>query len=132
MDKRKCLQCDNIIVGRTDKRFCSNTCRSRYYYSLNAEFNVHKLKVHEMLRKNRDILAELNPSGKCIVERKLLEEKEFNFNFFTTIYRTNNGHVYWFCYDYGFRKLLKNNSYQLVKWQPYMIQYTMQNVRKTD
>jgi hypothetical protein len=131
MDKKKCMQCGNTIVGRTDKKFCSNTCRSRYFYSLNAEFSSHKAKVHEILRKNREILAAFNPSDKCIVVNKhLLEEKEFNFNFFTTIYRTKSGNVYWFCYDYGIRKLLKNKSYQLVKWQPYMAQCTLLNTVK--
>jgi hypothetical protein len=130
MDKKKCIQCENFIVGRTDKKFCSSTCRSRYFYSLNAGFNAHKSKVHEILRKNRDILAELNPSGKCIVDKQLLDERDFNFNFFTTLYRTKSGHVYWFCYDYGFRKFTKNNFYQLVRWQSYMAQCTSMNLEK--
>ena len=121
MEKKKCLVCNSVVVGRTDKKFCSNTCRSRYFYSLNAEFNSHKAKVHEILRKNREILAAFKPSDKYIlVDKHALEEKKFNFNFFTTIYRTKGGNVYWFCYDYGFRRLLKNNSFQVVKWQPYM------------
>jgi len=132
MEKMKCMQCGNTITGRTDKKFCSSTCRSRYCYSLNIEFNSHKIKVHDVLRRNRDILAELNPTGTCVIARNLLEEKEFNFNFFTTIYRLKSGHVYWFCYDYGFQKLLKKNSYQLVKWQPYMAQSTFLNSGKSN
>lgn len=128
MEKRKCKQCNTVIVGRTDKKFCSNTCRSKYFNSLNADFNLHKTKVHEILKKNRDILAELNSEGTtCIIDKLTLEKKEFNFHFFTTLYRTNNGNVYKFCYDYGYRKLLKKNSYLLVKWQSYMSQCTSMN-----
>jgi hypothetical protein len=125
MEKKKCLQCENLFVGRPDKKFCSNSCRSRFFYSIDAEFNAHKSRVHEVLRKNRDILAQLNPTGNCIVEKHVLAEKDFNFNFFTTMYRTQGGNVYWFCYDYGFRKLIKNKAYQLVKWLPYMAQCTL-------
>jgi hypothetical protein len=127
MEKKKCLHCGKVLAGRTDKKFCTGKCRSGYYYTMNAEFNAHKSRVHEILRSNRDILAEQNPSGKCTVDKQILADKKFNFNFFTTIYRTKGGHVYWFCYDFGFRKLLKDNSYQLVKWQPYMAQCTMMN-----
>ena len=120
-NKKTCLSCGKKLTGRPDKKFCSGTCRSRYFYAVNAEFNAHKSKVHEILRRNRDILAELNPSGKCVVDKPILVEKKFNFNFFTSVYRTKSGHVYWFCYDYGFRKLSKSDKYQLVKWQPYMV-----------
>ncbi len=126
---KKCLVCEKLIVGRSDKKFCSETCRSRYYYSVNKEYNILKSKVHDLLRRNREILAELNPSGKCTVDVRELLDRKFNFNFFTTIYRTNGGNVYWFCYDYGFRKLEKGKSYQLVKWQNYMEKYTLM---KTD
>lgn len=127
--KKTCLFCGKKLTGRPDKKFCSGTCRSKYCYSVNAEFNEHKSKVHEILRKNRDILAELNPTGKCIVDKQILEEKKYNFNFFTSVYRTNGGNVYWFCYDYGFRRFLKNNKYQLVKWQPYMEKATAMIVK---
>ncbi|MFO7369813.1 MAG: hypothetical protein R6X09_06035 [Bacteroidales bacterium] len=81
-----------------------------------------------MLRKNRDILAELNPSGKCMVDARELRDRKFNFNYFTTIYRTNSGNVYWFCYDYGFLKIGKGKWYQLVKWQNYMEKYTLMTI----
>lgn len=128
MDGQKCLHCEKLIVGRSDKKFCSGTCRSKYYYSVNKEYNILKSKVHELLRKNRDILAELNPSGKCTVDARELRDRKFNFNFFTTIYRTNGGNVYWFCYDYGFRKMGKGKFYQLVKWQNYMEKYTLMKI----
>ena len=82
------------------------------------------------MRKNREILALLNPTGKRTVDKQILEDKKFNFNFFTTVYRTQNGNVYWFCYDYGFRKLKKGSVYQLVKWQPYMAEVIMMTMNK--
>lgn len=125
MDRKKCLQCGKPIVGRTDKKFCSEKCRSKYNYSTHATYNSFKSTVHELLRKNHDILAELNPTGNCTVEASELQNRNFNFSFVTTIYRTNGGNVYWFCYDYGYRKLGKGKFYQLVKWQNYMEKYTM-------
>ncbi|MFO7656152.1 MAG: hypothetical protein R6W78_03730 [Bacteroidales bacterium] len=127
--RKSCLHCGKKLAGRSDKKFCSGTCRSKYCYSVNAEFNAHKSRVHEIQLKNRNILAELNPTGKCIVDKQTLEEKNYNFNFLTSVYRTNGGNVYWFCYDYGFRQLLRSNKYQLVKWQPYMVRATAMFVK---
>ena len=120
--KKVCLHCNKTIVGRTDKKYCSDNCSATHHYNKIVEANKFRKSVHEILGRNRDILARLNPEGKCTMPRSILESKNFNFNYFTNIYRTKGGNVYWFCYDYGFRKLPKNNLCILVKWQSYMKQ----------
>jgi len=71
------------------------------------------------LRKNRRILAGLNPSGKRTVDGISLAEEGFNFHYFTNIYRTQKGSEYYFCYDQGYLKL-DNDQYMLVQKQDYV------------
>jgi hypothetical protein len=124
MKKQTCLNCNKPIVGRTDKKFCSDNCRATFHYSKTSDFNRFKNEVHAIHKRNRNILAKLNPNGLCTVSRAVLEKEKFNFNYFTNLYRTKKGDVYWFCYDYGLKRLTKNNSYVLVIWQSYMEEYS--------
>lgn len=115
-----CPICQKEFVGRSDKRFCSDKCRAASFYENRARLNLYKKRIHVILESNREILSLLNPKGKSIVSKTDLEEHQFNFKFFTAVYRTKGGYVYWFCYNQGFRKLQAGEKYLLVKWQDYM------------
>jgi hypothetical protein len=71
-------------------------------------------RVNNILKKNRTILATLNPNGKTKVIRKKLVSAGFNFEFHTSRYETQNGNSYVFCYEYGYL-MLNDDSYLLVK-----------------
>ncbi len=101
-------------MGRSDKKFCSDYCRNTYYNQANSVANNHVRQVNRILSKNRRILEELNPSGKVNIHKDKLLNKGFNFNYFTGIYKTQKGVVYYFCYEYGYLPL-ENNFYALVK-----------------
>jgi hypothetical protein len=58
--------------------------------------------INNILRKNRRILAELNPDGKAKVHRDKLLDRGFKFSYFTNIYQTKQGKNYHFCYDQGY------------------------------
>ncbi|HNU43159.1 MAG TPA: hypothetical protein PKH83_11720 [Cyclobacteriaceae bacterium] len=65
------------------------------------------------MRKNRRVLLELNTTGKTKVNRDKLNDKGFDFNYFTSQYKTKDGSVYNFCYEQGYLPL-ENNWYLLV------------------
>ena len=115
-----CPVCNKEIVGRADKRFCSNICRAAAFYEDRSKLTHFKRQVHKILTNNRDILVHLNPQGKSFISRVDLENRNFNFNFFSSVYRTKSGNVYWFCYDQGYRKLQKGEKFLLIRWQDYM------------
>ncbi len=100
--KRACLECGEAFFGRKDKKFCSDQCRNAYNNRLNSDATNFVRNVNNTLRKNRRILAELNPTGKTKIRRDKLLAKGFNFTYFTNIYRTKAGKVYHFCYDQGY------------------------------
>ncbi|NJC28124.1 hypothetical protein [Neolewinella antarctica] len=101
--KRTCPECGDEYTGRSDKKFCSSPCRAAFHNRKNAEDNTFQRSVNNILRHNRNVLAELNPDGKSNVRKDRLIDRGFKFRYFTNQYRTRNNKLYHFCYDYGYR-----------------------------
>jgi predicted nucleic acid-binding Zn ribbon protein len=118
MEAKTCLECGDAIKGRADKKFCSDLCRNSFNNKHNRDANNYIRNVNNILRKNRRILAELNPKGKMKASRNTLTDKGFNFNYFTSTYTTKTGNTYYFCYEQGYLEL-ENDQYALVIKQEY-------------
>jgi hypothetical protein len=95
---KNCLECQDKIVGREDKKFCSDGCRN----------------ANNKLRKNYRILTELNPEEKTKTTKTKLMSKGFDFDLITSFYTTKTGNVYYFVYDQGYMAV-ENEGYVLVK-----------------
>ena len=80
---------------------------------MNSNETSYMRSVNHALRKNRRILKELNPDGKCRVSLQRLRLKGFDFNYFTTTYRTKEGAQYFYCYEHGYLPI-EGDSYLLV------------------
>lgn len=104
-NKRTCIVCGETVTGRSDKKYCSDYCRTSQHNKLNSDSTNLMRNVNNTLRKNRRILAELNPKGKMKVSREKLLEKGFKFTYFTNIYKTRSGNLYHFVYDQGYIEL---------------------------
>ncbi|UUF15434.1 MULTISPECIES: hypothetical protein [Flavobacterium] len=111
---RTCLECSEKLVGREDKKFCSDNCRNAYNNKINKDSNNFMRNVNNKLRKNYRILSELNVDGKSKATRDKMINKGFDFDFFTNILQTKTGNTYYFLYDQGYRSL-DNDYYMLVK-----------------
>ena len=111
---RSCLECGEKILGREDKKFCSDGCRNAYNNKMNKDSNNLMRNVNNKLRKNYRILTELNPEGKAKASKTKLLSKGFDFEFFTSIYTTKTGNTYFFLYDHGYMAI-ENEHYVLVK-----------------
>lgn len=120
----KCLHCNQVITGRSDKLYCDVYCKSAYQHKKNRtkENQTFFKQVDLQLKTNRRILKHLNVEGFSTVRKKVLLEKGFNPNFFTHFWKNSKGDVYLFCYDYGFLSMKSSNKdkYLLVQWQAYM------------
>jgi predicted nucleic acid-binding Zn ribbon protein len=111
---KECLECNETIVGRTDKKFCSDYCRNAYNNNVNKDSKNLIRNINNRLRKNYRILEDLNPEQKTKVSRSKLIEKGFDFAYFTSIYTTKAGTVYYFVYDQGYLPI-EGDYYALVK-----------------
>ncbi len=113
MQEKSCLDCGEIIKGRSDKKFCSDQCRNNYNNQLNSDSTNLVRNINNILRKNRRILVELNPDKKTTVHKNKLIEQGFNFKYLTHTYTTQKGTTYLFCYEQGYLPLEKD-FYMLV------------------
>jgi len=111
---KTCLECEEKIVGREDKKFCSDGCRNSYNNKINKDSSNFMRNINNKLRKNYRILSLLNVEGKSKTTKTKLLSKGFDFEFFTNILNTNTGNTYYFVYDQGYR-FLDNDFYMLVK-----------------
>ncbi len=111
--EKQCLECGSAIKGRADKKFCDDACRNAFNNKKNNDNTDFMKKVNGILKKNRSIMLALNPEGKKSVSKKSLSSQGFNFDYYTSILKTKEGKVYYFCYEQGYTPL-ENDYYLLV------------------
>jgi len=114
METKTCAECGEPILGRSDKKFCSDYCRNAFNNKVNRDAKNLIRNTNNHLRKNYKILSELNVSGKTTLPKSKLSDLQFDFNLFTSIYITKNGNTYYYVYDQGYLKL-ENDFYLLIK-----------------
>ncbi len=112
--QKLCPECGEKIIGRTDKKFCTDYCRNAYNNKINKDSKNLIRNTNNRLRKNYKILSELNTTGKTKVTRTKLYNNGFDFNVFTSIYTTKTGNTYYYIYDQGYLGLEKE-FYLLIK-----------------
>lgn len=99
---KNCLECGDKIIGREDKKFCSDACRNSFNNKMNKDTNNLMRNINNKLRKNYRILLDINPDGKIKTTKSKLLSKGFSFEWFTNIVQTKNGNTYYFVYDQGY------------------------------
>src|SRR4051812_23681904 len=94
--QRLCLVCKTLLVGRSDKKYCTDQCRSIANNQEKSGPEKMFLSTQRALRKNRSILKRLCPDQKAMVRRDQLVAAGFNFNCFTSILITSTRQSYYF------------------------------------
>ncbi|WP_010182290.1 DUF2116 family Zn-ribbon domain-containing protein [Aquimarina agarilytica] len=111
---KECPECGEKIIGRSDKRFCSDYCRNSFNNKQNKDVTNLIRNTNNQLRKNYRILTALNPNDKIKTTKSKLASSGFDFNLHTSTYTTKAGKTYYFVYDQGYLPL-ENDYYALVK-----------------
>lgn len=117
MENRSCAECGERLLGRADKKFCSDACRNAFNNKNNSDANNLVRNINNTLRKNRRILEQHlagSADGKVRVPLKKLAARGFNPDYFTNIYTTKTGSKYHFCYEYGYL-MLDDDYFMIVK-----------------
>jgi len=112
--EKSCPECGNRIIGRADKKFCSDACRNSFNNTLNKDNKNLVRNINNRLRKNYRILESLNANDKTKTTKEKLLRLGFNFEYFTSIYTTKTGSNYYYLYDQGYLPL-ENDFYLLVR-----------------
>lgn len=99
----KCKICSKILVGRSDKLFCSVRCKNYYHTNLRKVTKIAVKEIDIILHRNRSILLELMGKRKVQIKIKriLLEKKKFQFKYHTHQHKNIKGKVYYYLYDFS-------------------------------
>src|SRR5260370_612040 len=103
-----CEDCGKEIHGRSDKRFCDDTCRNNF----NRKKRQAKLvpitedaqEIIRIIKRNYQLLKskDMGPDQQAFQPLSALLDKGFNPKFFTST-QVADGHLYHFCFECGFR-----------------------------
>lgn len=100
--ERKCRECGAPVSGRSDKRFCSDDCRTAFH---NRRYRIAAkpmAPVNRILRRNRTLLEKVYAAGKRSVPLADIRLKGYDSRYATAvehhIWRPRRYH----CYEYSF------------------------------
>lgn len=100
---KKCKICKKNVVGRSDKLFCSVTCKNLYHFKLRKVTRDKAQSIDILLHRNRSILLEI--MGKNGIQKKVnrivLEKKNFHFKYITHYHINSKGKFYHHVYDFA-------------------------------
>lgn len=102
MENKHCRECGKPVFGRIDKKYCSDICRHSHNNRERIASGTYVNTINAILRKNRNILSDLNPETHSKVSKNKLDAKGFNFNYITSV-DTNTKEVCYYCYEYGYK-----------------------------
>ena len=111
---KKCLECNDFVSGRSDKKFCSDACRTAHHNKTRFDSLPAIKEVNRILIRNRTILMDCCHRRKRKLTEDYLLARGFNFNYFTHMNHGPRGESRVFCYEIGYSRQEKN-SISLVK-----------------
>lgn len=122
---KRCLECGEPIKkgNREDTKYCNDQCRTSYNNRVRREKRQQKQeaatspaapemstadyvrKIVDILMQNHAILEKIAVGNEPVrMEMRDLMGRGFNFKFFTSEAPTQNGDIYRFCFDRGYKQ----------------------------
>lgn len=101
--QRLCRLCKTPVSGRSDKIFCSPTCKANYHIKLNKVTVDAAERIDKILHRNRSILLEImGKTGKQKkVTRAILDSKKFHFGYITHYHINVQNKMVHYIYDFS-------------------------------
>jgi hypothetical protein len=79
---QSCQQCQMVIKGRSDKKFCSANCKNTFYYAQKKETLEVAEEIDGYLHRNRTILKQImGAAQKETFDRLVLVRNGFHFDY---------------------------------------------------
>lgn len=115
---KTCLACGKTLKGRSDKKFCDDYCRNNFNNQQKSRslHSIYVRNINHTLLRNRKVLESILPDGEETAKatKEKLLRSGFHFQYQTHLYKTKNGKIYFYCYDYGYLPL-DNDWFLIVK-----------------
>lgn len=115
-ERGRCLACGKVLpCGRSDMKFCSVKCKSRYHYFNEGRFRCIRQRVIRTMDRNHKILDALLSEGINSIDLPDLAALGYDFNCVTSYHKVR-GHNEYRCYDIKYC-MTANRIFNLVKIQ---------------
>lgn len=112
--EKKCKQCERLVVGRSDKKFCSDACRIDHHNQQKKDAYDFRKDLIRVSEGNRKLLHQLLDEGIDKFKTEELLAKGFNFNGITGI-APKAKQVEIYCFEY---RLVKKGEWFLLSLLP--------------
>lgn len=108
-----CENCGKPLFGRTDKKFCNDSCRNEFNRKKRTAQQIAEYEklpeIFKIIRRNHAILKtyqleQTEPGAMISVNRSELLHRGYHFKFFTSLHRDSTGQLWKFCFDYGIKE----------------------------
>lgn len=101
--KKTCIHCEKEFFGRSDKKFCSITCKNHYNYNLRKQTRDITKEIDGFLHRNRIILQTIMGERKQMTIDKIeLEKMGFRFDYITGMKKNTQNKIYRYVYDFAY------------------------------
>lgn len=120
-ESKKCLYCNEVFSGRSDKKFCDKQCRNAYNYQSSQSTESYIRQINKQLRTNRSALRRACPEGKATIRKEFLKSLGMDFKHLTHTWKSKGGNLYYFCYDYGYTPSVDVEKVLIIQQQDYMM-----------
>lgn len=101
--KRICSYCEKPLLGRSDQRFCNDTCRNNFNrnkrQALRSTWCEHIPEILRILKNNYAILKAIGPleiEREYCLPKQELSNSDLNTRFYTSTDVDENG-ITWYC-----------------------------------
>ena len=99
-----CPICGDQVVGRSDKIFCTPTCKAIYHLRRKHQLLPIAKPIDAILHRNWVVLKELYEEigkKKFFVAQAKLNKAGFHTKYYTTSEKNKQGKMYYYVYDFG-------------------------------
>jgi len=105
-----CKECGKVLVGRTDKIYCSKKCRNKAHYNLREIVSNDTQDIDKILHRNYAILLNemKDVYGSKKINTLVLSKKNFNFNYMTNYRINSQGKTYHYVYNFAWMSFSDN------------------------
>jgi uncharacterized Zn finger protein (UPF0148 family) len=111
---KTCPECGEPLIGRTDKKFCSDLCRNAHNNIQQSHTNKKLSTTNSILKKNRQILERLIEQRAWKVSKDKLLQQGFSFYYVTSLHYDLEKSFCFYCYEYGYYAM-EGNCYKLMR-----------------
>lgn len=99
-----CPNCNRPVSGRSDKKFCSDECRTMFNNRIYRKKYAGLRHINRILRQNRTIMESLYAEGIQKTSPARLLKLGFDFNYMTSMYKSPDSESGYKigCYEYTY------------------------------